>query len=263
MLQWLRLMLVVLPIVFLSCVIPPIFAPDGSPTPVPTQESPVKFINHPKPDFSVDAAPFQDVGCPRDEKYPNSSYARCTPESPMAMLGCTHLWDADLLFGGLKPLYPMVTCIVYSKPGDQSSKLKEGEYLWWDGGPVPIYRRLVIYKDNEFVLIKNLADLQAAFAPIETPEEALSFAMIATGMEGYYDQTYIGGYRYRTDTVEDTHVVQVDNNYEVNLYDYQWIGCGPHTYNMFKILVTTDGQITIGKRIPMYEDPKLDGLCQD
>ena len=59
----------------------------------------VTFINHPRPDLTVDFTPFEDAGCPPDE------YGRmyCEAEGTLGALGCDLISKPSDLYGGLQP----------------------------------------------------------------------------------------------------------------------------------------------------------------
>ena len=123
--------------------------------------------------------------------------------------------------------------------------------------------RYVIWRNGEFLLLKNGADLQRAFAPIESEVEALSYAIAATGLGARYGLEKESGLRYFTDELEDTSVQRSNESYRVRLFDYHLCGCGPHTHYSVDIQVRLDGGVEELSRQPLYEDPEEDGLCID
>ena len=62
-----------------------------------------EFINHPRPQMTVDYTPFKDAGCPKDE----SGLQYCDPQGPMSALGCDRISAPSDLLGGLQPSYPL------------------------------------------------------------------------------------------------------------------------------------------------------------
>jgi hypothetical protein len=213
-----------------------------------------KVINHPAPALKVDTSPFQNIGC---GVIPD--YQPCEATSLLGELGCKSLRDAGPLLGGLSPAYPLAYCV---------SRYQSGEN---DQDPSLFHRaclagqnyRLALYKDGQFQLVNDLAELQAAFAPIETTDEALSYALAATGLDPQFGYQVNSTFRYLTQQIEDTNVTSTGNDYLVHLFDSQVCGCGPHPFFSVDVTVTRDGKIEVGKRQPVSEDPKMDGMCID
>jgi hypothetical protein len=213
-----------------------------------------KVINHPAPALTVDTLPFQNAGCGVSPNYPP-----CEATSPLGELGCMTIRDTSPLLGGLSPAYPLVYCL---------SRYQRGKN---DQDPALFHRaclagqnyRLALYKDGQIQLVNDLAELQAAFAPIETTDEALSYALATTGLDPLFGYQRNSTFRYLTQQIEDTNVTPTGNGYLVHLFDGYLCGCGPHTFYSVDVTVTRDGQIEVGKRQPVSEDPKMDGLCID
>lgn len=224
---------------------------------------PPKFINHPAPEMKVDFTPFGDAGCPLDN---NGYYHRCEEGSVLYNLGCDQLAEVPDEFGGLSPVYPMVVCTYVPYWRDDvadPANTPESEYFYNDGGLLPLLVRYVIYKDGEFQLIKNPDEFQAIFAPVDSPEEALSFALANKRIYAAYGLKYELTYRYEVGSIEDTYVKTTDVGYLVHAFDYQVAGCGPHYYYAVDLNVTLNGQVEEINRTKIYRDPKQDGLCVD
>ncbi len=196
-----------------------------------------------------------DTGCVDS----GNGWITCPEGSPLAELGCITINSLHETLGGFDPMLPIMSCQTERMDED----LPREEYLYNIGCASNIYVRMFTWQDEGFVLIKGMPDLQRLFAPVETPAEAVSFAVAATGFWAGYDTTINKEYRYLVDTIEDTHVLETENGYMVNLFGYRVCGCGPHTYYRVDVTVTKDGDVTAGKPIPLYENPDEDGLCVD
>lgn len=208
----------------------------------------------------VDTAPFEQAGCTLDEY---GSWT-CPLDSQLAALGCDELHQAPDLLGGLDPATPLVECWLYPtrNPGGGQDPF-QAPRLYNRGCMMPVFVRYVISREGQFMLVDDQEALQAAFTPIDSPEEALSYALAATGLEAYFNLRRELGYRYFVDNLEDTQVVETSNGYEINLYHYQVCGCGPHTTSIVSVQVSRKGEITQAEPVPAYEDPAEDGLCVD
>jgi hypothetical protein len=144
-----------------------------------------------------------------------------------------------------------------------------GYHLYTEGCMAPSLIRYVVYRDGQFQVIGSWLELQEVFAPIESPDEALSFAIALTGYSAYYGLEVEPGLTYFVDTLEDTHVVDTDDGsetpggYRVHLFYYELCGCGPHDTVSAKVFVTRSGQISSVERESVFKDPQDDGLCID
>ena len=212
--------------------------------------------NYNPPVLKVEGISPQTAGCEANEY----SQIICAPESPLGQLGCSELAIAGDYLGGLEPDLPLGLCLVVQPPGNT---LPSGEYIYRDGCMLPRYIRYVIQQDGQLQVIHSLDELQATFAPITSENEALSYALAATGLSAYYGQMATKGWRYFVNQIEDTHVVSTDKGYLVYLYDYQLCGCGPHTTEYVEVLVTSNGDLEETGHVPAFEDPEQDGLCVD
>jgi hypothetical protein len=204
--------------------------------------------------------PFQQAGCAPDE------YGRwtCAEGSPVNALGCDAVIAPGDLLGGLDPSYPIAQCrYMPLSHGESPRGSPQDEFIYNDGCLAAIYIRYAIQKDGQFQVLKTQEDLKATYVPIESPYEALSYALASTGLEAYYDLETPLSYRYKMDKLEDSHVVETPDGYDVLLYHKQICGCGPHTISAVRLSVNPAGDVKELESTPAYEDPKEDGLCID
>lgn len=218
-----------------------------------------RIIHHAPPDLQVDAAPFEALGCREDE------YGRlqCPAGTPLDVFGCQRLEPANPLLGGLQPAHPLAVCI-YVPPGLYSSDFPTpDQYFYNAGGLMPQLVRYVIFADGQFRLLEGPPDLRAVYAPVETPEEALAFALALYPVEAKYNLQFDPRLKYEVRELEDTHVEAVEGSYLVHVFYYQLFGCGPHYTTAVTVRVTTDGQAEILERTNLYRDPDQDSWCVD
>jgi hypothetical protein len=212
-------------------------------------------------DFSV----FEAAGCPSDE------YGRmyCEGDSPLAALGCDRIREPTELLGGLAPSYPIALCFIEPFRNPDESELAddrmpaEGEYFYRTGGLYPIFVRYVLFGDDQFRLVKTEEEFRGIFSPIDSPDEALSYALAVTNLSAYYDLEFNPDYEYFVNELEDTYVDVVEDGYIVHLYRYQVFGCGPHNTSAVDLLVTHQGFVEEVAREAVYKDPSEDDLCVD
>ena len=137
------------------------------PTATPTSEPMPIVIKHPRPNLEANIEGFLNAGCKRDSAYRLS----CSEDSPLTQLGCDYLEYEDLL-GGLTPSLPLAYCISHNfEPPDKEA---------FEERRISGHITLVVLVDGDFRYLFKESDLCEIYAPIETPEEALSFALART-----------------------------------------------------------------------------------
>ena len=147
-----------------------------------------------------------------------------------------------------------------------STDYVEGEQcIRIDGGPNRKCVRVRVRSERPSRLISTQEELREWFAPIESAEEALTYAMIATGYSAKYDpEDYRLGvtdncdpgpefYLYFTDVLEDTHVVEVINGYHVYLFDSVDYGCGPFPVSSVIVEVAFDGALSEFPMVRLFQ----------
>jgi hypothetical protein len=201
------------------------------------------------------------VGCPLNE----SGLRYCEEDSPLTALGCDRIQAPSDLLGGLEPALPIAQCLVepFRHPDQPDSTDAEGEYIYRTGGLMPVYVRYVIIQDGQFRLIKSEEQFGEVFAPVESENEALSYALALRNMSAYYGIELNPEYEYFVDELEDTYVERSPDGYLVHLYFYQFFGCGPHLTYAIDLRITDQGMIEEMNREAVYKDPSEDTLCVD
>lgn len=210
-----------------------------------------KIINHPQPNLSIDFSPFQTANA-----------------STFTDLGCDEIEAPSPLLGGLNPSYPIAFCVINFTPPDGDiteveEEIKNGLFFFASGGLFPQYYRYIIYQNGEFVLLKSEEEFRNVYAPIESADEALSYVLAVKRADAYYNIEKIPGYEYEVDSLEDTHVLPDGDGYLINLYEYQFFGCGPHWTSSVMIRLASDGTHQELSYDPVFRDPHEDGLCVD
>jgi len=217
-------------------------------------------IRHPKPDLSVDDSLLADLGCPVVDG--ESNRRRCSFDempSALAALRCESAGSPDPLLGGLEPSYPMAVCTVAR------------HYLYRTACMVDVGVGYVIERRGKYERIVSESKLRAVYAPIESEEEALSYALAATGLAAHYDtggQRELGvhnlispGYEYFVEHLENTHVTETQDGYLVYLFDYRLCGCGQHETVANTVHVTRSGRVRRTHAELVYRD--LGKICVD
>jgi hypothetical protein len=220
--------------------------------------------NHPAPHLLVDTQVFSQAGCIFDEH----GRADCSASAELSALGCTSFDRTSDYLGGLSPALPMLKCIVepWNTPEGESQgdfELEDGAYFYRRGCMLPSYVRYVAYREGSFTLVETEDQFRALFAPVESPEEALSFALALTGYSAYYGLAQEAGLEYFVRSLEDTHVEQTEDGYAVFLYHYQFCGCGPHNTYAIEVDVDRQGFLETKEPSAVFRNPQEDNLCVD
>lgn len=244
---------VALPVILLvTCGTP---APTYTPTPMPPTATstpiPPRFIHHAPPELAVDFDVFENAGCPPD----GLGFRHCEADSLLAALGCDRIGKPPDLLGGLEPSHPIALCLI--DPGRHGIRRAQmTDYFYWIGCDEPMAVRYVIWRDDQFHLIKTEDELRAIFAPIVTANEALAYAISVKGRHSaYYGLEYRPKeYEYLVDEIEDTHVDTLTNGYLVHLFWYELCGCGHHKTYAVDFHITNQGHIGEVKSEPSHRD---------
>ncbi|MDO8969246.1 MAG: hypothetical protein Q7U74_01070, partial [Saprospiraceae bacterium] len=170
--------------------------------------------------------------------------------------------EASPILGGMTPAAPLMLCLL--EPANPDTKIEPGEYIYTLGCSLTTYYvRFVAYKDNKFQLVKKSSELKAIFAPIQTSEEALGYAIARTGYSPLFSLKD-SNMRYLVNQIEDTHVLASGDSFIVNLYNFNICGCAPHAMTRYDVKVSPDGSLLVqDASVPVWEDPTQDEICND
>lgn len=210
-----------------------------------------KVIQHAAPDIKMDHSYFENLGC-----FNNPD---CLPENlrnldyPIDYISK----PADML-AGLDPSLPLA---VANTNGFSAEDELPSVYV--KSCMIQQYIRYLVLVNDEIRLIDSQEKLAALYAPIESENEALSYAIAATGLSAVYDLPEKTNMKWYTDKVEETYVTESGGGYLVHLFDTFLCGCGPHVVRSVDLIVSTDGSITFSDAVDAYSDPEMDGLCID
>lgn len=222
-----------------------------------------KVINHTAPTLSVSFTEFQEAACPVD----GNGSLNCDDGHPLSALDCDAIFAPPSLFGGLNPAHPIAICeidAIYGNASDETkAEIDAGGYFYYEGGLSGKYARYVVFRNGEFLLLKSEKEFREMYAPIESPEEALSYALAITNLLATYGIAVYSEYEYDVNTIEDTFVTAASDGYDLLLYDYAEFGCGPHWTSAVIVHISRDGIIQELSRTNVFRDPNLDDVCFD
>lgn len=212
------------------------------------------IIEKPEPNLTVDISPFIKAGCVKEK-----NYLSCPSINLEEKYSCNRIALPSKYLGGLLPKVPIVECTFWKK----NWTTDEGIILKGCVAPILNLNKYIVLINGEFKLINNKEEFKQFFAPVETPEEALSFVVALTNSYPMYDIKIPPRYVVFKSKIEATYVKEISEGFKVHLFDYQLCGCGPHLYYAVDYLVTNTGEIQEISRQKIYKDPMEDGLCVD
>ena len=198
-----------------------------------------EIITHSPPNLTATTQVLKDAGCVYDKQYLHNW--NCEGNLQLMALDCESISPDDLL-AGLTPAYPVMRC---SHVGREPLN----KWRFYNTGCMKdFYSSYVLFKGSEFQLITEVSDLHSTFAPIESADEALGYAIVATNLVAIYrkeDDHKLRGYNFYVDKYEDTHVDETSEGYVVHLFSIPTplCGCQIHTTYLVDILVTKDGRV--------------------
>ena len=97
------------------------------------------------------------------------------------------------------------------------------------------------------------SEFRQIFAPVESTDEALGYAMALTALSARFDINPDAEVDYLVDVVEETHAAETPQGYLVYLFDWDHkMGCGTHSFQAVQVLVTREGAVREVERQEIY-----------
>ncbi len=203
--------------------------------------------------LSSNSSAFADAGCSFDD-----GYADCSRAGLDKRFGCSSMRNASNDLGGLSPKLPIIECLI--RADDFASGTDKG--IVSVGCMITFYRSYIIEQDGRFKSISTKEEFRSQFAPVETPEEALSFAVALTDSFSKYDTSIPEGYFPVVKHIEPTYVEDEKNGtYKVHLFTEEYCGCGTHPLYAVDYLVARDGNVTEIDRKMIFNSTEI--VCMD
>jgi hypothetical protein len=193
---------------------------------------------------------FMDAGCSAD-----SHGLNCSRLGFDQQFGCVRISNTSTALGNLSPKIPMVECLFRNRNRDAKGGIVRV------GCRFPVFRSYIITQGSEFGSIYTKEEFQSMFAPVETQEEALSFAVALTDSFPKYDTSAPLGYFPVASPIKPTYVEETDGKFKVNLFHRDSCGCGTHPYYAINYIVTRAGDVTELSRQKVYDSKRK--ICVD
>lgn len=197
-----------------------------------------------------DSNGFIDAGCLAEDYNLN-----CDSLGLEERFGCMRIVNASQELENLSPQLPVVECLYLGKEsGGFQGILREGCMM-------PLFRKYIAKQGEEIKLIESIDDFRSEFAPVETKEEALAFAIALTSSLPRYDTSVPEGYFLVSPAIVPTYANETEEGYIVHLFDSELCGCGTHPYYAVDYLVSRDGNVTELSREEVFNSTRQ--VCFD
>jgi hypothetical protein len=165
------------------------------------------------------------------------------------------LWKAQDYLGGLDPSYPIAVGYVDCVASPDTD--------WRVGGFICAIPKLIIKKNDNYIMINNREELIKTYAPITSEKEALSYAILYTRYFAILDEDFFkSGFKYHSTKPTISYSKKTEDGYRVHLFSYQQFGCSHPYYSIF-VKVNKNGIVETLKKEETFKDPKQEGLCVD
>jgi len=217
-----------------------------------SQFNPFKPVEeYPAPEFKVDNTRFNELGC--------FESTDCLPDALRNIeLPINSINPPDDSYGGLNPQLPLALAGAMSF--DRETKFPA---VFEKGCMGTYYVRYLVEVDGQLRLIDSAAGMQQLYAPIESEDEALSYAVAVTGLTALNDLDLHPEYKRYTKPLVESHATYDGKQFDVQLYDTYICGCGPHIISSVTVTVQPDGSFSLSEPLGAFSDPQTDGLCID
>lgn len=209
------------------------------------------IIQHDQPALSLDDSYFVSINCYSDRS--------CLPEEMTSTdPQYDHLGKAPDLLGGLTPSIPLAVLT-----SNWYQPIPDVQFMYIKPCLSTRHVRYVARVNGELILLDSVESMAAMYAPIESAEEALSYALATTGYSAVYDLESTPNLKLMVDPLEESYVTETPEGYTAHLFDTFLCGCGPHIIRSVEVQVSRDGKVTQSQPMDAYRDPDIDDLCVD
>jgi len=203
---------------------------------------------------ATNASAFIEAGCIET----GNGWLDCSSIGLEKMFSCEEIKvPGDL--GGLSSKVPIVECnvLVENWTGDTDVGIMHLGCLY------PLFKKYIIIENGEYKLIGSKEEFIQFFAPVESPEEALGFAVALTGSYPVYNMTIPENYKVFVPEIKTTYVEESGGEFNVHLFNMQICGCGNHPYYSIDYIVTRAGESKVISSERIYENPQFFDMCID
>jgi len=165
----------------------------------------------------------------------------CKIGSELLAYDCKSLYRLSGTFADVGPVQGLVGRCSYPPPDENEPR---EDYLYRVGCAFRSDIAYIFFLDRELRLVKTPDELRELFVPLTSPEEAVNYAQLMTGLMADYQLQPQPEYLYFYDPVDATRVELAADGYHVFLFHYRTCLCEPWTNSEVELLVTREGEVT-------------------
>jgi hypothetical protein len=218
----------------------------GNAIPATPIEATPQFTSYPLPEISSNTDDLLlEAGCEKHSEYDVS----CAQDSPLKAFDCFFITDPKQIYFKPEANFSLVAgCNIWAEDWENPP---EGT-ITISGCAFKFKQGYIFQTDEKYVLIDTIVQLDELLVPIDSPAEALSYALMRTGLNAYFDFTYDPTLLYLQESIQGTHITEEGGGYVMNLFHFEGCGCEPWITSQVKIRVDRSGKITWMDAIPVY-----------
>lgn len=165
----------------------------------------------------------------------------CSADSPLLTFGCEWIASARGSYPALNGI-DQVTAVCLKMPPDENED--RGNYLYRMGCAFRRDAGLIMERDGKYSLLETPAQVKALLLPIDSPEKALTYLEMMTGLTATFFPEADAMRLYFVDLIKGTRVEEIDGGFRVNLFHYQQCLCEPWVDSEINLQVDRQGNIT-------------------
>jgi hypothetical protein len=115
----------------------------------------------------------------------------------------------------------------------------------------------LVVEKSAVVVVRDRSEFVRRFAPVDTPEKALGFAVAFTNGRPAFDPVVPPQEdRVYVNRIDGTRVVAAADGWNVNLFSSAVFGCGIHPALSLEVHVARGGDVTVTRHAALYADPR-------
>lgn len=163
-------------------------------------------------------------------------------------LGCEEVNSPNFYAGGLDPPYAVMECL-HTEEGESP----DPTFFRQVNGLDRRFRTFAVLVDGKYRLMIKRSEFKALFSPVESTDEAISYAMAMTSLQARFDLKSDAEVEYLVDAIAETHAEETAEGYMVTLFDWSHqMGCDTHPFYDVLVLVTNTGEVREVLRREIY-----------
>lgn len=165
----------------------------------------------------------------------------CSPDSPLADFGCGWIYRSQNDYPGLDPdIHILAACSLSLDDPDEPPSA----YLYRAGCAFRSDTAFLLEQDGNYRILRTPEEIKSLLVPIDTPEKALTYAEMMTGLDTVYQFEPDPDLLYFQDQVEGTRVKAENGGYTINLFHFQHCFCEPWVNSIVILTVDQAGNLT-------------------